>query len=256
MAHGRIVWSGAVLSGLPRRVTRGVQDAFGSVAGRRDPLVPPRSLRGDPPGGFVAAGGDVLNLLIGLGKLSPDERVVELGCGYGKAARALADYLGPGASYDGVDPNAAAVAWCSQAYANRIDFHFHASAFDAPVPLPDASHEVVLIDGLLPRLEPAVAERVLAEAHRLLVPDGRLFALCFLLDDSARAAIAAGEAAVDFAASDGVSASAPDGLRAYEEEWVLDRIAQAGFRKAGIRHGTWTPRPTGRAHEDIVVARA
>lgn len=151
-------------------MTRGVQDAFDTVAGRRDPLVPPRGWQGDPPGGFVAAGGALLNLLIGLGKLSPDERVVELGSGYGMAARALADYLGPGASYDGVDVRAEAVAWCEQAYENRIDFHFHRADIGDPVPLPDAGFDVVLLDGVLPALEPAVVERVLTEARRLLVP--------------------------------------------------------------------------------------
>lgn len=251
-----IVWSGAVLSGLPKRVTRGVQDAFDTVAGRRDPLVPPRAWQGDAPGGFVAAGGAVLNLMIGLGKLSPDERVVELGCGYGLAARALADYLGPGASYDGVDGRAEAVAWCEQAYENRIDFHFHHVAPADAVPLPDAAYDVVLLNGVLGTLEPPAVEHVLTEACRLLVPDGRLFATCHLLDDDARAALAAGTATVTFGASDGVSAPGEDGGRAYEEEWLLDRVAQAGFRKAGIRHGTWTPRPTGRASEDVVVARA
>lgn len=237
-------------------MTRGVQDAFDTVARRRDPLVPPRAVQDDVPGGFVAAGGAVLNLLIGLGKLSPDERVVELGSGYGMAARALADYLGPGASYDGVDASPDAVGWCEHAYENRIDFHFHVGALGEAAPLDDAAYDVVLLDGVLPGLEPAVVERVLREARRLLVPDGRLFATCYLLDDDARAALTAGSAALAFEASDGVSAPGPDGRRAYEEEWLLDRIAQAGFRKAGIRHGTWTPRPSGRAHEDVVVARA
>jgi SAM-dependent methyltransferase len=237
-------------------VKRGAQDVLAGVSGRRDPLVPPRRVQGDPPGGFAAAGDAVVNLLISLAKLSQEERVAEIGCGHGLVARALTGYLGPGASYDGADPDANAIAWCEHAYENRIDFHFHAADDGDPLPLPDAGTDLVVLAGRLPGLDPAIAERVLAESRRLLAPGGRLFATAYLLDDTARAAIAAGQAEVPFEASDGVRAAGPDGRHAYEEEWLLDAIARAGFRTAGIRHGTWTARPGGRALEDIVVARA
>lgn len=235
---------------------RGAQDVLAGVTGRRDPFVPPRRVQGDPPGGFVPAGDALVNLLISLAKLSQEERVAEIGCGHGLVARALTGYLGPGASYDGADADAGAIAWCEHAYENRIDFHFHAVDDGDPLPLPDAGTDLVVLAGRLPALDPAVAERTLAESRRLLAPGGRLFATAYLLDDTARAAIDAGEAEIAFGASDGVRAAGAGEAHALEEEWLLDRIAQAGFRTAGIRHGTWTGRPGGRAREDVVVARA
>jgi SAM-dependent methyltransferase len=256
MAHGRIVWSAAVPTSLARRVKLGAQDALDAVTGRRDPLVPPRHLQGSPPGGFVAAGDARVNLLVALAKLSQEQRVVEIGCGHGCVARALTAYLGPGAAYDGVDADPHAIAWCAEHYRNRIDFHFHHVERGSAIPLAAGEANLVVVADLLPRRTPEEVEHLLGESRRLLAGDGRLFATGFLLDDSAREAIAGGGAAVAFGASDGVRAPGPDETWAYEEEWLLDRIAQAGFRTAGIRHGTWTPRPTGRAHEDVVVARA
>ncbi len=86
-----------------------------------------------------------------------------------------------------------------------------------------------------------------------------MFASAYLLDDDARAAMAAGNAAVTFQSAGSRHALAdpadPRSLVAYDEEWFLDRVADCGFKTAGIRHGTWSGRDAGRAHEDIVVAR-
>ncbi len=98
-----------------------------------------------------------------------------------------------------------------------------------------------------------VASR-LREARRVLIAEGRLFATAYLLDESARAAIADGTAAIAFDAEGG---PLPDGqgTRAIDEEWLLDRVAEAGFKTAGIRHGSWTPRDGATAFPDILVAR-
>ena len=50
-------------------------------------------------------------------------------------------------------------------------------------------------------------------------------------------------------------AQAPDGSYAQDEEWLLDRVAETGFKTVGIRHGTWSGRPEGRSVYDILVAR-
>ncbi len=257
--HSRIVWSGAVPElrpiGRSTSLKLSAQDALDAVLRRRDPLVPPRRLHPPGNGGFAAAGERELGLLIGLGKVRPDERVLDVRCGLGIRARPLSDYLGPGATYDGIDTDERAVAWCERAYRHRPDFAFHHLAGpDARWPLADGSVDLVLLMGALDGLAPDAVVGQLAEARRVLVDDGRAFLTAFLLDDDARAALAAGTAAHAFSDSDGISASCGE-LVAFEEEWLLDRIADAGFRRAGIRHGTWTPRDAGRAHEDIVVAR-
>ena len=108
---------------------------------------------------------------------------------------------------------------------------------------------------VLPQLDHSQAVQMLREAHRILLPGGCLFVSAYLLDDHAIAAVAAGEADIGFAGRDVTGAAAPDGLQALDEEWLLDRVAEIGFKHVGIRHGTWAARPDGRSKFDILVAR-
>lgn len=238
----------ASLAGRARR-------ALDRARGRGARFVPPRRLRADGEQAFVEAGEARLRLLVGLAKVRPDERVLELGFAPGVIARPLAGYLGPGATYHGLDADRRAVEWARRAYRDRPDFAF-ALDEDGPLPFADAAFDLVVAAGPLARWEPEVTAARLREARRVLAPEGRLFATAFLLDERARAAIARGEAAIAFGPLDGEHAAAPGGTPlALDEEWLLDRVAEAGFRSAGIRHGTWTPRENGRSHEDVLVAR-
>jgi hypothetical protein len=108
---------------------------------------------------------------------------------------------------------------------------------------------------VLPQLDHAGAVHMLREAHRVLLPGGCLFVSTYLLDDHAIAALAAGQAEIEFTGRDVTGASAPGGLHAQDEEWLLDRVAEVGFKHVGIRHGTWAARPDGRSTFDILVAR-
>ena len=249
------------------------QDALDVVARRRDPLVPPRRLRFVGEGDFAAVGDEYLGHLINLGKLRPDERVLDVGSGIGRIARPLSDYLGPGATYHGFDPDPRGIEWCRHAYRDRPDFDFeHVDLRNARYnptgtldpatfrfPFDDAAFDVVIMVSVLTHMLPDAVRNYLREARRVLAPEGRLFATAFLLDDAAREALADSRAALAFGDSDGRHAvmdrAMPEEAVAYEEEWLIDQIAEAGFKTAGIRHGTWTPRESGRAYQDIVVAR-
>ncbi len=233
-----------------------VKDAIDIVRRRRAPFSPPRRMW--PPGvaNFGLDGREQVNLMIGLGKLSPEARMIEVQCGSGLRARSLTDWLGPGALYDGLDTDPALPVWCDRAYERRLDFEFHHHAgLDAPLPFDDDSKDFVLMWDVLPGVGHAVVVHLLAEAHRILLPDGCLFISAYLLDGEATTALAEGRARIEFADRDVSGSVAPDGTRAQDEEWLLDRVAEAGFKNVGIRHGTWAGRSDGRSPFDILVAR-
>lgn len=211
-----------------------------------------------PPGvsDFGLDGREQVNLMIGLGKLSPEARMVEVQCGVGLRARSLTDWLGPGAKYDGLDTDAGLAGWCEQAYARRLDFDFrHHAPLDAPLPFNDDTKDFVLLWDVFPQLDHAAVVHMLREAHRILLPGGCLFVSAHLLDEHAITAIADGRAEIGFGGRDVTGAAAPDGRQAQDEEWLLDRVAETGFKHVGIRHGTWAGRADGRSAFDILVAR-
>lgn len=240
-----------------------VADGLDVVLRRNDRFTPPRRLRYVPDGDYIEVGDAWLGLLRSLALVRPDERVLEVGCGAGMIARPLERHLGPGARYVGVDDDETAVGWCRAAYRDRPDFSFELVAdLGAPeleLPFLEQTFDVVVMHGTLARLEPdAVAARV-RESRRLLIDDGRLFATAYLLDETAREALAGGRAAIAFAdAGQAAGAQAEhhgEAVHAIDEEWLLDRVAEAGFKTVGIRHGSWTPRTDTKAFPDILVAR-
>lgn len=240
-----------------------VADGLDVVLRRSDRFTPPRRLRYVPEGDYIEVGDDWLGLLRSLALVRPDERVLEVGCGAGMLARPLERHLGPGARYVGVDDDERAIDWCQSAYRDRPDFSFELVADldsrELELPFLEQSFDVVVMHGMLSRLGPDAVAARLREARRLLIDEGRLFASAYLLDETAREALDAGRAAIPFAAAEQAAGAEAEHrgavVHAVDEEWLLDRVAEAGFKTVGIRHGSWTPRLDTKAFPDILVAR-
>lgn len=161
------------------------------------PHPPPDSIFvGD--GDYRAIGAEFLGHFVRIGRLQPHERVFDIGCGIGRMAVPLTQYLDPErGSYDGVDPVMDGILWCAQtitpAYprfrfqrldiahplynpqgslpGNEVRFGFANQSFDFITMISVATH-----------LPPDELVVYLDEAARLLAPGGRLFLTAFALD--------------------------------------------------------------------------
>jgi SAM-dependent methyltransferase len=241
-------------------------DALDRVRGRADPLIPPRRLQYVGAGDFAAVGDEFLGHLVELAGLRPDSDVLDVACGIGRIARALAGHLTTG-TYAGFDVNAGAIAWCQDRYPpGRFAFRavdvrngrYHpAGTQDARAlrfPYADDSFDVAVMTSVITHLVAGDAAHYLAESRRVLRPGGRLLVTCLLLDDASRAAIAAGRAALPFPDAAGemalLRADVPEDAVAYDERWI-----RAHADVASIHHGTWRGAP-GRSFQDIVIACA
>lgn len=249
-------------------------DALDVVRGRSDPLVPPRRLRGTVGDtDFVATGEEIAALLAAHAGLTPDARVLDVGCGIGRVARALAARLGPQGAYAGFDVSASAVAWCARRYARRHPrFGFThldvrnalynpdgaVAARDVRFPYPDGDFDVAVAASVFTHLPADEADRYLAEAGRVLRPGGRLLATFFLLDDAARAAQSRGETALAFPhehwPASFADAALPESAVAYDEAWVRERLAAHGLTPVEPLRGTWSGRAGEAGFQDAIVA--
>jgi ubiquinone/menaquinone biosynthesis C-methylase UbiE len=116
-----------------------------------------------------------LKALLDAGSFENAHAVIEFGCGTGRLAATILAQLPPDARYRGIDNSTTMVRLArdrlrpfgARATVNRSDG-------STRMPLADASVDRVLSTYVLDLLNPNDARELLAEAHRVLQPDGRL----------------------------------------------------------------------------------
>ena len=243
---------------------------------------PPRRLVTRVGGGdYRVVGRALFEMVLEHGRLRPDDRLLDLGCGVGRLAAPLTEYLDATGRYDGFDIDPELVAWCERNITRRHPrFRFRhvsvrndlyhpdgsQSGSEFSFPYESGSFDVVVATSLFTHLLTRDAENYLREAARVLAPGGRLLATFFLLDEESRALQAAGRSDRVFAA-DPVDPAAgqvhhvmradkPEAAVAYSTEWLRQAVARSGFGPdAKVHGGSWCGRAATVTYQDLVVAR-
>src|SRR5262245_6121091 len=149
------------------------------------------------PESFALIGGEFFEYFKSLCALQPTERVLDVGCGPGRMAIPLMDYLNESASYRGFDVDKAAVDWCRRNITPRRPnfkfqwadlrntFYHSKGARDASryrFPYDDNSFDFAIAASVFTHVLPATAENYLREIRRTLRPGGRALMTFFLVD--------------------------------------------------------------------------
>lgn len=188
-------------------------------------------------GEFASLGQGKRQLLIDLG-LTPDSRVLDVGCGTGQLTVALEEYLSPKGSYLGTDIAPEAVAFCQRRF-RRPNFHFLQSKMTC-VPIEDGRFDFIYFGSVFTHMYPREIRAMLPNIRRLLATGGRVIADAFLAD------VAAGS-------------RGNRRMVVIDEAHLLETFAAAGFAhevvnswpcEPGVRRSIFQLRPAGHAHGD------
>jgi SAM-dependent methyltransferase len=224
-------------------------------------------------GDYVASARMLLDFFIRHADLKPHERVLDVGCGAGRAAWGLAQYLSPEARYSGFDTFPVGVEWCRKNLAPQLpNFEFRTvdvfsgvynpgasvSAEAFRFPYADASFDLVILVSVFTHMLPADMDGYLAEIARVLAPGGRMFATYYFMNDDARARLAKAPSNPDFTKRYGgfwvADPASKEDAVAFEESLVRAMLTRQGLAAAKLVPGRWCGRDDAENGQDMLVA--
>jgi SAM-dependent methyltransferase len=187
---------GAGLAGLAGRIAPGATGRMFPVE-TRIPRPDPKKFRVGPVANFEHVALTTVGRMNTAG-LRWDHDVLDIGCGVGRIARYLCDYLVRG-RYEGFDIRQDLVTWCqvhitSQCpqfqftYVPAFNTHYARdeslpSAEDLVFPYPDSSFDFVFAQSVFTHLTPAIAQNYLHQTRRVLRPGGTTFLTWLIFED-------------------------------------------------------------------------
>jgi SAM-dependent methyltransferase len=211
---------------------------------------------------FFLAGEVMYRDLKSIASLSPEDRILDVGCGIGRTARHIGPALSPTGSYCGFDVMERCVQWCQRNLGTRWpNLYFqHANIHNATYnpngvyeartfsfPYPDQTFTLVFLDSVFTHMFPDDIEHYLSEIRRVLVPGGRCLASFFLMDAEARERMAQPGSEYNFKhAGDRyftTTPERPEDAIAFDEALVRQLYANAGLKIVDpIHYGSWSGR--------------
>ena len=258
-----------------RRVLRNSQGAIlDLIDSARGLDLPPHRLRGFVgDGDFTSTGEQHLRYFIEYGKLLPDQKVLDVGCGVGRMALPLTRYLSSQGEYYGFDPTAEGVAWCTEHITSRYpNFHFEVAdlhnEFYNPkgkyspenfrFPYQDDSFDFIFLTSVFTHLFPDALSNYFSEITRVLRKGGRSFITYLLMNTDSIALIEAGRSNLNFThALKGCWTAYPDNPEAglAFDETVIRSLYQAGPMKIeDVNYGKWCGRESSYGgYQDFIV---
>ena len=263
-------WFNSVLMpAIPRRLRWTLRklyfllpDLIESALGQSDDLIPPKSKIFVGTVDFKEGAQEGLDRLIRMGVITPESRVLDIGCGIGRLAIPLTSYL-EGGSYDGLDIVPSGIDWCNEHIANRhANFHFtladifnkeynpggHVAASDYTFPYEDDAFDLVLLISVFTHMLPEDTHRYIAEISRMLRPGGRCCASFYILNAESIEMMEAGKGSLRFRYDHGaywtVNDKVPELSTGYEEGYVKELFERHGLSlEDGMYYGGWCGRP-------------
>lgn len=252
-------------------------DTLDSLLGRRDALTPPRALsRAHVGRGDVKKSGQLtVQQAVDWCGLKPDAHVLDVGCGAGRLALALIDFLNDKGRYEGFDLSDYPIHWC-QTHITKRDPRFvfqvgdiynayynprgQYKAAEYRYPYPDNTFDFVHASSVFSHMILPDVEGYLAQIARVMKPGATSFLTFLLLNDHSRKAVEQGAMNIYSTYNhkrDGYwvfNPDAPDESTLLDEDRIRSVYARVGLKIVEpIRYGRWSGHDSPLT-QDLIIA--
>lgn len=247
-------------------------DIFEHLTGKRPAGVPPKGMLFIGHGDYVLIGEKYLGYFRELAGLQPHHAVLDVGCGIGRMAVPLTKFLNEKGSYDGFDIVKSGIEWCSKSIASKHpNFHFYhvdiynqlyntsskANAGRFVFPYTENKFDFAFYTSVFTHMMPAEVENYINETARVLKPGAKSLMSFFIVNCESEDMMIKQPTHMNFPINKGFyrlhSAQVDTANVAYDEEWLLEKLENAGLKMETIKYGQWCGRVNYFDYQDLII---
>lgn len=226
-------------------------------------------------GDFVKVGEDLLQQMIKACNLSPDEKVLDVGSGYGRLALPLSKYLSENGEYRGMEIVKNEVDWCTDVITSqRNNFRFiHADVYNFhynrggstracfyKFPFESNYFDFILLTSVFTHMLSFELDNYLSEIARVLRPGGRSFITYFLMNEESKRLMKEKQSAMYFPTKIGEfwlkDVNDPEAAVCFDESFILDLYRRHGLKvETPLKYGQWSGRKSFFDYQDVIIAK-
>jgi SAM-dependent methyltransferase len=235
-------------------------DILDSIRGKKNKYVPNKGDIFIGSGDFLAQGNHHLEILEKYADLKENHSVLDIGCGIGRAAVALTQYLSEEGIYEGFDVVEKGIMWCKKHISadfpnfnfqyiplNNDLYHFTENrAEDFVFPYENNSFDTIFLFSVFTHMQPLEVQNYFNEIQRVLKPGGKCLGTFFLYDDQIEKEISNKENKINFPYEREnyrlMNQKVPSANIAFKETYIDKMIEVSSLKIENKIYGSWSKR--------------